>query len=407
MSVSYCDRADLLFVKPNIGNYQKKQLILGWSSLGNNFYRSDATGYIDQLYKDGQELGASITESGISYTDTGVDTDEAISQSDTSILTDTNGATFIDKGYFIKIDNEKMLVTQYTGSTITVERGLFGTEQTEHTINADIYFLNKNHPSTSDYSRLNEANEWLYDPDTDSIFLYSTSNPETTMNIESGVDFKTMQNEAIKRASDFIRAYINKPILPRKGTNSADATGDTYEEIITRSTAYLSVSYLLRGENDEEADYYESKALNPEKTGWLDMVKSGDIKLWNEPTERLGSGVVSIVSQDTSSTGAIIDTKGYASVQYDLILVKITTGGTFVSETSSPVKFSSYVSNENGLQMQISAENETVDGTFQSIGRGISVRFSEGVYVADDSFSVEVNGEWITTGSIKNAQAYR
>jgi len=78
-----------------------------------------------------------------------------------------------------------------------------------------------------------------------------------------------------------------------------------------------------------------------------------------------------------------------------------------VSGTTSPVQYSSYVSNAEGLQMQLSAENETVDGSHQSIGRGISVRFSEGKYVADDSFSVEVNGEWITTGSIKNAQAYR
>lgn len=403
MSVSYCDRADLLFVKPNIGNYQKKQLILGWSSLGNNLYRSDATGYIDQLYKDGQELGATVSESAVVYSDAGVNTNELFAEGDTTLTLESSGGADNDivVGQFIRLttSGEKMLIIAESGDDLTVVRGLFGTSQTQQSAGADVY--------VGGGLLLDQANEWTYDPDTDSIFLYSTTNPETTMNIESGVDFKTMQNEAIKRASDFIRAYINKPILPRKGTKSADATGDTYEEIITRSTAYLSVSYLLRGENDEEADYYESKALNPEKTGWLDMVKSGDIKLWNEPTERLGSGVVSIVSQDTSSTGAIIDTKGYASVQYDLILVKITTGGTFVSETSSPVKFSSYVSNENGLQMQISAENETVDGTFQSIGRGISVRFSEGVYVADDSFSVEVNGEWITTGSIKNAQAYR
>lgn len=403
MSVSYCDRADLLFVKPNIGNYQKKQLILGWSSLGNNLYRSDATGYIDQLYKDGQELGATVSESAVAYSDAGVNTNELFAEGDTTLTLESSGGADNDivVGQVIRLttSGEKMLIIAESGDNLTVVRGLFGTSQTQQSTGADVY--------VGGGLLLDQANEWTYDPDTDSIFLYSTTNPETTMNIESGVDFKTMQNEAIKRASDFIRAYINKPILPRKGTKSADATGDTYEEIITRSTAYLSVSYLLRGENDEEADYYESKALNPEKTGWLDMVKSGDIKLWNEPTERLGSGVVSIVSQDTSSTGAIIDTKGYASVQYDLILVKITTGGTFVSETSSPVKFSSYVSNENGLQMQISAENETVDGTFQSIGRGISVRFSEGVYVADDSFSVEVNGEWITTGSIKNAQAYR
>ena len=407
MSATYCDRADLLFVKPNIGNYQKKQLILGWTSLGNNLYRSDATGYIDTLYKDGQELGATALESAVTYSDAGVNTNEVFAEGDTTLTLETDGGADNDivVGQFISIGasdssgSEKMLIIAESGDNLTVVRGLFDTSQKQQSSGKDVYI--------GSGLLLDQANEWTYDPDTDSIFLYSATNPETTMNIESGVDFKTMQNEAIKRASDFIRAYINKPVLPRKGTKSADATGDTYEEIITRSTAYLSVSYLLRGENDEEADYYESKALNPEKTGWLDMVKSGDIKLWNEPSERLGSGVVSIVSQDSSSTGAIIDTKGYATCEYDLILVKITNGGTFASTVSSPVKFSSYVSNANGLQNQIVAEDELIDGTFQSIGRGISVRWSEGVYVTNDKFSVEVNGEWITSGSIKNAQAYR
>ena len=403
MSVSYCDRADLLFVKPNVGNYQKKNLILGWTSLGNSLYRSDATGYIDTLYKDGKELGATTSESAVTYADAGVNTDETFAEGDTTLTLESGGGADSDivVGQFIRLasSGEKMLIIAESGDDLTVVRGLFDTSQTQQSTNADVY--------VGGGLLLDQANEWTYDAYTDALFMYSSTDPETTMNVESGTDFKTMQNEAIKRASDFIRAYINKPILPRKGTKSADATGDTYEEIITRSTAYLSVSYLLRGEDDEEADYYEAKALNPEKTGWLDMVKSGDIKLWNEPTERLGSGVVSIISQDTTSTGAIIDTKGYATCEYDLILVKITTGGVFVSGTTSPVQYSSYVSNAEGLQMQLSAENETVDGSHQSIGRGISVRFSEGVYVAEDSFSVEVNGEWITTGSIKNAQAYR
>ena len=403
MSVSYCDRADLLFVKPNVGNYQKKNLILGWTSLGNSLYRSDATGYIDTLYKDGKELGATVSESAVTYADAGVNTDETFAEGDTTLTLESGGGADNDivVGQFIRLasSGEKMLIIAESGDDLTVVRGLFDTSQTQQSTNADVY--------VGGGLLLDQANEWTYDAYTDALFMYSSTDPETTMNVESGTDFKTLQNEAIKRASDFIRAYINKPILPRKGTKSADATGDTYEEIITRSTAYLSVSYLLRGEDDEEADYYEAKALNPEKTGWLDMVKSGDIKLWNEPTERLGSGVVSIVSQDASSTGAIIDTKGYATCEYDLILVKITTGGVFVSGTTSPVQYSSYVSNAEGLQMQLSAENETVDGSHQSIGRGISVRFSEGKYVADDSFSVEVNGEWITTGSIKNAQAYR
>ena len=75
--------------------------------------------------------------------------------------------------------------------------------------------------------------------------------------------------------------------------------------------------------------------------------------------------------------------------------------------TASPVRIDSYVADDTGLQMLKQASNEKVDGSYIAIGRGISVRFSAGVYTADDTWSVEVNGEFVTSGAIKSAQAYR
>ena len=65
--------------------------------------------------------------------------------------------------------------------------------------------------------------EWYYDSDEDVLWVASSNNPAVACVIEIGTDVATLQNEAIKRASDFIRSYVNKTILARSGTNQADA----------------------------------------------------------------------------------------------------------------------------------------------------------------------------------------
>lgn len=321
MSTSYCNRADLTFVKADIGQYDGKMSLQNWVTHSGSLRKSANVGQtVSMLFRDGIELGTAQSSQG--------------------------------------------------------------------DVDAD--------------------GEWYYDEDNDILWLYSTANPATAHHVEAGTDIGTLQNEAIKRASDFVRAFINKPILPRTGTGQADATGDTYEEIITRSTAMLAVSYLIRSSNPDVADDFEFKACNPETgTGYLDRVKRGEIKLWNEASERMGAGVVTIASQDSNSTGTIVDTRGQASVAYDNIKVIVTTGGTFAMGSASSIKIDSFVSDSTGLQTTKSASNETVDGSYIPIGRGISVRFSPGIYVAGDTWHVEVNGQFVESGEIKSAQAYR
>ena len=260
----------------------------------------------------------------------------------------------------------------------------------------------------SSLSDLNDDGEWYYDESADILYVASSSNLAVANVVEIGIDVATLQNEAIARASDFIRSYVNKPILPRKGTNQADATGDTYEEIITRSCALLAVSFLVKPHNHELGEQFEMQVIDRDSgQGYLDRVKRGEIKLWNEAQERLGQGVVSIITQNANSTGTIVDTRGYATVAYDNIKVIVTTGGTFALGSASSVEIDSYVSDSTGLQTTKSASGEKVDGSYVNIGRGIQVRFSAGVYNVGDEWSVEVNGDFVTSGSIKNAQAYR
>jgi len=321
MNVMYCDRSDLVFIKADIGSYDRKAVIQNWITSSGIVRKSANIGQaISVLYRDGLELGS----------------------------TEANSGAVSDDG------------------------------------------------------------EWYYDENADVVWLASTQNPATNHVIEMGIDIKTLQEDAIQRSSDFIRAYINKPIMPRKGTSQADATGGAYEEIINRSCAILSASYLIRATNPEVANELEKQVIDNETgMGYLDRIKRGEIKLWNEATERMGDGVVSVVSQHASSTGAIIDTRGQATIAYDNIKVTCSTGGTFAVGTASPVKMDSYISDSTGLQTTKYANAHIVDGSYLNIGRGISVRFSPGVFVAGDTWGVEVNGDFVDSGQIKNAQAYR
>ena len=321
MTVSYCTREDLTFVKADIGNYDGKAIVKNWIAHSGDLWKSPAIGqYVEMVYRDGIELGSAQSAVG----------------------------------------------------------------------------------------DLNTDGEWYFSETDDILWLYSNTSPSTVSNVEIGRDAKTYQEEAIKRASDFLRAYINKPIMPRTGTNQADATGDTYEEIINRCASILAVSYLIRGVDTALADYYEMQVVNKETgQGYADRIKRGEIKLWNEAQERMGEGVVSTITTDNSTTGAIVDTRGYATTAYDNIKVIIATGGTFVAGTESPVRVNSFVKSDSGLQLLKYASNEIMDGSYIAIGHGLSVRFSPGIYVAGDTWNVEAVGDFVTSGSIKNAQAIR
>jgi hypothetical protein len=242
--------------------------------------------------------------------------------------------------------------------------------------------------------------EWYYDSDTDALYYYDDTTAPNSRVMEAGRDWATLKTQAVNRASDFVRTYINKPIYPRKGTGVQSESARDYEDIIVRSTAILAVSYLIRPYDKERADEIERVAYDPEsKNGYLDLIKDGRIALWNEVSRRQGIGVVRVVSNDSTTTGSIVDTKGTPTVDWDVVKVKINTGGTFSQGSSSSVTFDSWVRDATGLKTSQVADAETIDGGYQSIGRGIYVRFSPGVYVAGDEWEVEISGDNTEGGS--------
>ena len=389
---------DLIGVIPDLEAYDQKRLITSWTSLGNSLYRADSVGYVSAMYKNGKELAGGLTESAATYSDSAVNTNETFVVGDTTLtVTDATDSDIV-VGQVIRLasSGEKMLIISESSNDLTVVRGLFDTSQGQQSTGADVYVAGG--------ILLDQANEWCFDGSSDSLFLYSSSDPNEDR-MESGVDWETLKTRVNNESAERIRSFVPFPIVSRKGVGTASASSRDYDWIIIKSNAVLTCSSLVRPLNQELADELEKRIVDPDtQLGLLDQLVAGRYRLWNQG-ERQND--IRVVSVNGSTTGDIVDYRGEPTVDWDLIKIKINTTGTFAAGTASGVKFDSYVGDDTSLKISQVANAETIDGSFQSVGLGMFVRFSAGVYNStSDEWELEVSGMQ-DNPSIKTARLWR
>ena len=242
----------------------------------------------------------------------------------------------------------------------------------------------------------NADNEYNYSSSTDSFQFFLASSSVSALNssvFEASRDWSSLKTEAVKRASDFIRNYLPFPIYPNKGVGTSDAVENDYPEIIVRSTAVMAVESLVRPYDQEKADIIKSQAINEEGSGWLDMLRTGQISLYSSESEQKYKGILSPVTVNANTTGSVVDVKGRASTQWDVIKIAIANGGTITagSENTS-VTYSTFTKNEKGLKLNQDTTAEVIDCGWQSVGHNMWVRFAPGLYTTNDEWQLEVSG---------------
>ena len=320
---TYCDEEnDLQYIEPNINSYNLRRVLPGdWIFSGTtNLYNLYSAGYVDQLFKDGEEM---------------------------TKVTDT--------------------------------------------------------PNAED--------EFNYAASTGVLQFYQENSSSSILNslvIESGRDWNDTKVEAIRKASDFVRNVLPVPIYPRKGVGVASSTGNNYPEIIVRSTAIIACADLIRPFDKDKGDELMAMAMNPEGTGYLDMIRKGEIALSQDEGLAKNSGIIREVSINGSTTGSIIDVRGRPTAVWDVIKIIISTAGSFTSGSASGVKYDTFISDDTSLKIDKSSDAEVIDGNFQDVGHGMQVRFSPGVYTINDEWELEVSGELDSrTLAVKHANAER
>ena len=396
--VSYSNTTtDLISVVPDLEVYDQKKLVTSWTSLGNNLYRADSVGFISAMFKNGKELAGGLNESVATYSDSAVNTNEVFVVGDTRLTVTDASDSDIVVGQVIRISTgEKALIIDEDGNDLDVVRGLFDTSQTQVSSGVDVYVAGE--------ILLDKANEWCFDGSTDSVFLYSSSDPNEER-MEAGVDWETLKTRINNESAERIRSFVPFPIVSRKGVGTASASSRDYDWIIIKSNALLTCSSLVRPLNQELADELEKRAIDAETgLGLLDQLVAGKYRLWNqgERQEQLLP-----ISTNGSTTGDIVDFRGTPTVDWDLIKIKINTTGTFTAGSASGVKFDSYVGDSTSLKISQVASAEVIDGSFQNVGHGMSVRFSPGVYNStSDEWQLEVSGMQ-DNPKIKTARLWR
>jgi len=243
-------------------------------------------------------------------------------------------------------------------------------------------------PGSDDQWRYVEADGRL------EYFLASSSASALNGSVwEFGEDSDSNLTKVIARASDFVRSMSGIPIYPRKGVGVASATGNDYPEIIVMATSHQAASFITAPYDEELSDRLASKVSNPEGTGWLDLIRRGEVSIYQQESLQKGKGILREISINGSTTGSITDVKGKPTCEWDCIKIRIQTTGTFATGSASGVKFDSYISDSTGLKTSQVANAEIIDGSYQDVGRGMAVRFSPGVYNStSDEWELEVSG---------------
>jgi len=140
----------------------------------------------------------------------------------------------------------------------------------------------------------NSNDEYRYTASTDLLEYYYQGGSVNTLNssvFESSRDWVELKTESVKRASSFIMSILPFPIYPNKGVGTQDAVGNDYPEIIVRSTAIMAVESLVRPYDVEKADIIKSQAMNDEETGFIDMLRKGEMSLYSSESESKHKGI--------------------------------------------------------------------------------------------------------------------
>jgi len=255
--------------------------------------------------------------------------------------------------------------------------------------------------SQSAHTDLNVEGEWFYNSAEDVLYYYSASSPLDKL-MEAGEEFTAMVTQYRGDASRLLDSFLD-PNLSREQLK--DKSGN-YDYLIVRSAALICASLMIKT-NDPTSEM--ANAYMEEAMGYVDKLNNGEAALSYQNTADSSKGLV----RDVTYTGTVrpVDTRGHYAGTYDLIKIKITTGGAI-----GTAKYSVWVKDGDKLGMNEGSQvitDEVVNGDYQSLAGGLQIRFQgtnfDSTAAVNDVWEVEVMGwsEEVDSSSLKNIRMTR
>ena len=307
----YCTHKELKRVYPNIDSFDVKTPIYGWTTVSTNKYAAHNSGFVAQLFVNGEDLGAA---------------------------------------------------------------------QSAHT-------------------DLNVEGEWFYNSAEDVCYYYSASSPSDKL-MEAGEEFTAMITQFRTDASRYLDSKLD-PNLPREQLK--DKSGN-FDYMIIRSSALIASAFLIRATDPTNAT---ATALMEEAQGNIDALNSGGAALSWQTTRDASRGIIRDV---TYTDGKIrpVDTRGMWNGTFDLVKVKIITGGVLGTAT-----YSVWTKDSDTLKTNQVVTAEKINGDYQSLAGGLEIRFAgetdATVATANNEWEIEVMGatEHIDASGVKSVNNSR
>ncbi len=389
---TYCTHKELKRVFPQLDEFDQKQPVYGWTlGLLNWFetsldlYYAHNTGLVTELYIDGIKCSKKTFPSETTQVATQMGRDTS------DLIVDAHSG--ISAGDIIKVGSEYMTVTGVTTGTNTISvasaggnRGLFGTASVIHPVDESVYLVYDVSADSPDASAGSPtALKFVYDSDLDFCLLNTEDLNPADYLVESGESFTSMVTQYRGDASRLLDSLLD-PNLSREQLK--DKSGN-YDYLIIRSAALICASIMIKT-NDPTSEM--ANAYMEEAMGYVDKLNNGEAALSYQNTADSSKGLV----RDVTYTGTVrpVDTRGHYSGTYDLIKVKITTGGAI-----GTAKYSVWVKDGDKLGMNEGNQvvtDEIVNGDYQSLAGGLQIRFQgtnfDSTAAVNDVWEVEVMG---------------
>jgi hypothetical protein len=264
-----------------------------------------------------------------------------------------------------------------------------------------VAYLNGTSLGTAEVSAaaVNAANKWFYDSTIDTFYVQLASGKTPTdSDIElqrSPLDWASAKTFAIQVGTNKVNERLDNRFPRPLPEVSDNATGDSYDQAVVEMTALFACVYLIQASGSEDWMPIQDRIFNEEGTGILDLLNEGKIKLSFELTSSDGGSLVE-GAINAATTGYPTDPLGTPSVDYDVYTITIGTGGTLANGTAN----TTITYSAKDLRGANTAALALVDGYWQGVGGGMSVRFAPGVYTANDTWLLTVKTEGVVTTQI-------
>lgn len=237
----------------------------------------------------------------------------------------------------------------------------------------------------SSIGAVNVNGEWFYDSSNDCVYYYNDAANPADLLMESGQEFTTMVTQFRTDASRYLDSKLD-PNLPK---NQLKDKSGNFDYMIIRTTALLCAVFMVRA-TDPTSEM--ATAMMEEAQGNIDALNNGKAALSHQNTADASKGVI----RDVTYTGTVrpVDTRGHYSGSFDLVKVKITTGGAI-----GTAKYSVWVKDSDKLGMNEANQvvtDEIINGDYQPLTGYLEIRFAgtnfDSTAAVNDVWEVEVMG---------------